>query len=585
MSLSNDQVIKAVKSPPNQSEVRQGVKQQSRLRVLTLPLGAADIDKETAWDEAKRNLASKLSVEKYNAIIKYYTFPLSIVNISKDMALDLFKVFDGRNAVFSNDYPNDRLKETANAMFADMDINGWIEEEGKKVLSNAPNTIVVIDKDQNGDPVLLAVTNERLEGYELDKKGNFKYIVFLHSEGVDENGVKWVKHGVYDDMNYNVVTQINGVFTNEVFPHSLGSCPARFFFDNPLINKHKFKRAIPFSPVVGVMGQWQTFDLFDFYQDHFAAFQVVQYADSGCDNDCTNGKIYHRAELDEDGIVTSEAWNEECSTCANKQLIGPGSSIGVQVSTDSTEQDTRDVFSFVSPDIAPLEYVGGKQKGRERFMKENVVGFSDAINNEAVNETQIKALVESRKKPLLFIKTFLQDLDVWIHESTVKLVYNAEMTRNSNYGTEWFILGVDEILKVIEQAKISGAQSTYIQNLNMLLISTEYKGDPNLTQYMLISADLEPNPYDSQQESRDKFKEGMMTAEDYYIKSNFTDLLGRFQRENGSIVNFGSELSYNDKINRIKQNLIFYTNQKLVKNEQESTDDEAQPTSVSDTGA
>ena len=73
MSLSNDQVIKAVKSPPNQSEVRQGVKQQSRLRVFTLPLGAVDIDKETAWDEAKRNLASKLSKQKYNQVL-YFSF-------------------------------------------------------------------------------------------------------------------------------------------------------------------------------------------------------------------------------------------------------------------------------------------------------------------------------------------------------------------------------------------------------------------------------------------------------------------------------------------------------------------------------
>ncbi len=584
MSLSNDQAIKAAQNPPNRSEVRKGTKQQSRLRLFTLPLGADDIDKETAWDEAKRNLASKLSVEKYNAILKYYTFPLSIVNISSDMALDLYKVFDGRNAVFSNDYPNDRLKESANAMFAEMNIHAWIEEEGKKVLSHAPNTVVVIDKDQNGDPVLLAVPNERLEGYELDKDGNFKYIVFLHSEGVDEYGKKWVKHGVYDDMNYNVVTQKDNVFTNEVFPHTLGACPARFFFDNPLISKHHFKRSIPFSPIVGVMGQWQTFDLFDFYQDHFAAFQVVQYADSGCDQGCDNGKIHYRAELDDDGIELQPAYWEECSTCANKQLIGPGTSVGIVVSTDSADQDTRDVFKFVAPEIAPLEYVGEKQKGRERFMKENVVGFSDAITNEAINETQIKALVESRKKPLLFIKTFLEDLDVWIHESTVKLVYNAEMTRNSNYGTEWFILTVDEILKVIEQAKISGAQSTYIQQLNMLLISTEYKGDPNLTQYMLISADLEPNPYDSQQEARDKYKEGMMTAEDYYIKSNFTDLLGQFQRENGSIVNWGSELTYDEKIKRIKQNLVFYTNQKLVKNEQ-STDDSTEPTSSSDSRA
>ena len=58
----------------------------------------------------------------------------------------------------------------------------------------------------------------------------------------------------------------------------------------------------------------------------------------------------------------------------------------------------------------------------------------------------------------------------------------------------------------------------------------------------------------------------MMTKEDQYIKYNFTDLLGRFERENGSIVMFGAELPYDQKIERIKETLLFYTNQKLESN-------------------
>jgi hypothetical protein len=74
----------------------------------------------------------------------------------------------------------------------------------------------------------------------------------------------------------------------------------------------------------------------------------------------------------------------------------------------------------------------------------------------------------------------------------------------------------------------------------------------------------------------------MITKEDYYIYSNFTELLGRFERENGSIVTFGNELPYATKIDRIKATLLFYTNQKLPQNEQ---DDNAQPIGASDQGA
>ena len=127
-------------------------------------------------------------------------------------------------------------------------------------------------------------------------------------------------------------------------------------------------------------------------------------------------------------------------------------------------------------------------------------------------------------------------------------------------------------------------QATYVEQLNRLAISTEYKSDPNLIQRMLISADLQPNPFETQLEVRALFAEGMMTPEDYYIHSNFTDLLGKFERENGSIVFFGSDMTYNKKIERIQKELLIYTNEKLTKNEQQN-DNEAEPSQSSDTGA
>jgi hypothetical protein len=278
MSLSKNQAIEVVKSPTNQSEVIKGRKYQSRLRVLTLPLGADDLGKETAWNELLNGLKSKLTTEKYNAIVRYFSYPMSISVMANDIALDLYKVFDGRNAVFSVEYPHDRIKEVAEPMLSALNIRNWIEKVGKEVLKNAPNTIVVIDKDSQGDPILLAVPNERLVSYKFVEgtESEFEYICFIHSSGVNEHGRKWTRYGVYDDEYYRVIVAVDGVYTEELEnPHTLGACPARFYYNHPLVNAMEFNRSIPFSPVRGVMMQWQIFDLFEYYQDHYAGFSKL----------------------------------------------------------------------------------------------------------------------------------------------------------------------------------------------------------------------------------------------------------------------------------------------------------------------
>ena len=585
MSLSDAEALKVVQSPSNQSEVKRGEQYQSKLRLLTLPMDLDDLGKETAWTGLLSNLKGKLTATSYSAITKYFEFPMSIVMMTNDMATDLYKVFDGRNAVFSVDYPNDRIKETASTVLSELAVRNWMERVGKKVLKCQPNTVVIIDKDEHGDPILLAVPNEKIKGYQFTSKGEFKYIVFVHSEGTDEQGNKWTKYGLYDDEFYRVYIETGGRYSLEIEnPHDLGSCPARFYFDNPLINKHKFNRSIPFSNVRGVMRQWMIIDLYEYYQDNVSAFQLTEGPDTGCDDEaCDNGRIYIDPDMDGDTVVSSGYYND-CKTCASKNLVGPGIHLGIEVDTDPSVQDTRGIFRFIAPEIPALEYTGIKQQARENRIKENTVGFSGAVTSTSVNEMQIKALVESRKKPLLDIKFYLDDLYKWIVTSTVKLVYNVDVIVNANFGTEFFILSPEEIQDLIIKSKTAGSQATYIEQLNKLLIATEYKGDPNLEKRMLIAKDVQPAPFKTQLEVRELLKEGMMTRDDYYIHSNFTDLLNEFELDNGSIVSFGTDMTYKAKINKIKRDILILTQEKLSKDEQEE-DITAEPTSISDSGA
>jgi hypothetical protein len=181
------------------------------------------------------------------------------------------------------------------------------------------------------------------------------------------------------------------------------------------------------------------------------------------------------------------------------------------------------------------------------------------------------------------ISSILSPLYVWIVETVHLLLYDTKVEVHANFGTEFLVLTSKDIMMLIQEAKKAGVQTSEIMELNKMLIQTKYKTDPNKVERMLISSDLEPSPFDTREEVEKKYKDRMITPEDYYQKLNFHDLIRRFEIENGSIVSFGSELTYEQKIKRIKDTLLFYTNQKLESNENDTTEQvEAGATGASD---
>ena len=562
MSLLSNQAIAAAMSPPNYQKVKKGEKYTSRLKILTEPFSSEEIQEQSAWNELTSYLRNTLTSEKYQAISKFFTFPLSAVNISNDILTDLFFVFHGKNAAFNIDYPNARFKDIAESVLSELGIRSWIEENGKKVLKCSPNAVVVIDLDDKGNPMLLNIPNNKLMGYEFKTDCSFDFVVFEHSRD-KENKIKRV--AVYDDEYYRVIDVENGRGTMVTEnAHNLGYCPAKFFFDKPLNEKYEFNRAVPLSSVTGVLSEWAIFEAFILYAHNYGAFPAIEYADSGCEQlGCEGGIIQSRLiSNDNDNPIYTQP--SECPSCAKKGFIGPGTAIGVSVSEDASVQDTRGILRFVVPDVTSLKHLGEYQDRKENFIKVSVAGYNNVTTKEAVNESQVKYLKESRLKPILDIKKHLEELYKWIAKTTVKLLYDVDIKVSANFGTEFFILTESDLLLLITAAKAAGVQSSEIAELNQVLIQTKYKNDPHKARRMLIAADVEPSPYDSRAEVKEKFSSGMISREDYFIKLNFIDLLAKFERENGDIVQFGSEIAYSKKIEKIKNTLLFYTNQMLI---------------------
>ena len=82
--------------------------------------------------------------------------------IFKGVLKDIYKVFDAQNSYFNVQHLNKSGKEQTTQMLNLLNVHKWIVDKGRKVLKNKPNSIVVIDKDGEGNPFLIFVDSSRL---------------------------------------------------------------------------------------------------------------------------------------------------------------------------------------------------------------------------------------------------------------------------------------------------------------------------------------------------------------------------------------------------------------------------------------
>jgi len=562
MLLSESQVLKIVKQKKKDSIYLMKA-YESRLKVMSEPMFFSELEQEVGWSEIKLAIRNSVTPAKYNRVLNFFSYPLAIVSIADDILGDLNRVFDGRNANFSIQYPNKRAEQSGSALLLKLEPRAYIEQIGRKVFKCKPQTIVVVDKDLLGVPYFVTVESEKLIGYELtENKKDFKYIIFDHSKGKDELG-EYKKIAFYDDEFYRVIEVRNHSYSLVLeTQHNLGYCPARWFVDEPLNTKDDIKRYAPLSSVLGSMSEWQQFHAYSYYAEHYGVFPVIEYAAPVCEDEyCTNGKVQYPLENGEMSTPT------DCKTCNANKFSGAGTAIKINPKIDNDENDVSGYFRFISPPTQNLEFEQQKQNKRENFIKVTVTGFNDVINKEAVNADQVRSVMEDRKKPLLKLSGICNRLHKWLVKTCIKLSLDVDVYCHANYGTEWFLLTESQIQELFVGAKTAGLPESEIDQIYKLLIETKYKGDPSTVRKLMIENNINPAPYSTLEECYKKLNQGVMTLEDLYIKANFVKFVSKFERENGSLVDFATDLSFEQKIE-----IIYNTFKNYVKDETKEND-------------
>ena len=578
--ITDTQAIEYLKSRHNISLISNGLRYESRLRVVTEAQFFEEVQNESGFLEMKGVVRNSLG-EKTDRAFNFATYPLPITAVTKDITHDVNRVFDGRDTNFKTFYNTSQEEKRGEKMLlelGDKSPRTFITEKGKVVLKNSPNSFIVVDKDEKGNPYPIFLYNKDIEGIQFDHvdKNKLEFIIFMHSK---EGNIK--NYAFYDADSYRIIQNNNGVYTVIVNnKHDFGYCPARPFLGICLNRKNEFNRWNPFAESLSFLIKWQLFYMYMEWAELGVIFPMTEIPKVGCKVEgCIDGSI---EVVKEGGITDIKA----CPSCSNKvkNLLGPGTVIEVPTARFEGELDDFGKVRFISPPTQNLELGQELQDKRLSMARLLITGFTKVMEKEAVNIEQVKSVMESARKPLLFMSDMLNDTYKWLTKTLLKGI-NIDANIQANFGTQWFLLGQEQIQKLFSDAKTMGMPESELSELFNLLVETKYKGNPELIARIKIENELNPAPFKTIEECYKMAEKGVMSQEDLSIKANLTALIQKFERENGSIVSFGNDamrnntMSFDDKINAILNILKTYvtnenTGQQITDEVNNGTDSE-----------
>lgn len=578
MVLNEIQAKDIIQSPKSRQEIESAKRVESQLRVFTEEMSKTEIESEPYWNDLKAIMKSR-SDKKFDRVMMFSRYPLPVVQISDSILNDFYKVFDGKNRYFNveGDRKIDRLED----WISEFRPAQWIEEYAKEVFKNKPLSFVVVDRDSEGVPYLIFIDSSRLiDAKYKEDSGQLDYIAFIHSVDTDESGNNLIRYAVYDDENYFVFEKYeNQDIYNKVVEvkHGIGHCPARSFIKEFSNTKNKFKRRVAFSASLSKLEDWTIFDIFRNYVDHYAPFPVTEAPKKTCPNpECQDGKVSNEIIINAGTGETKTVW-DTCTACGGEdggQHIYPGTHIGIKVQSDKSLNDGSGVFKMIFPETDKLKYVPEKLDDIEMEIRLKTVGINNVLNDEAVNELQVKGSFTTMESILLRTKSELDDLYCWIVKTVGHLFYkNVRLEVEANFGTEFYLISEDDLQKRFDNAKKIGLPMEELLMIYTQLIETKYKGNGTKIERQKMLLQLDPLPLYSTTDAFNLKDKGLIDDFDLTLKINFLNFITKFEAENAPITSFGFNLEPYQRIEKIKQTLNHYTNEK-IQSKSPSTGDE-----------
>lgn len=564
MALNLSEAKKLIDAPTKTVDIKQAVLHESKIRFhVECFLSPSDISRPvTEFLEWVNTLIPK---DKYAIFVSLFKFPTPIIELTESIFGELERVYEGRNPVHNYqftdpDYREDWEHYRTNVLH---EPHVW-RKDGWRTLKTAINSVVIIDVAQEQtterpEPYFFILNIENVIDYNL-VGDELEYIIFRQ----DDKRV-----AVYDDVSYRIfeVDELGKVIDQKPIVdnlHDLGYCPAKFFWNTPLTQVRKGVKKSPLSNQLSNLDWLLFFSISKRHLDLYAPYPIYSSYEADCDFEnvesgdfCDGGfirDVNKNYKIHRDGII------EQCPLCAKKRLAGVGSFIEIPVPIDKDSPDLREPVSITTIDSTSLSYNVDEVNRLTENVRNSVVGVGGNIQQtEAINDVQVAANFESRISILNNLKRNLEAIQLFTDATICKLRYGTDFISLSiSMGTEFYIYTAADLYGQYKLAKTNGASSSELNAINEQILITEHRNDPIQLQRMLILKQLEPYPHYTFDELMTLKENELLNKNLLNIKINFNTFIERFERENTNVIEFGSELEFNAKIDIIKKTLESY---------------------------
>jgi hypothetical protein len=500
--------------------------------------------------------------DKYRIFVSLFQFPTPTIKLTNTIFNELERVFDGKNpsnnyqftdTTYRDDwewYKQEKLHEPA----------VW-RKKGWDAVKTAINSILIVDlpQEQSGEypePYFYFLDIENVIDYSY-KNGKIEWIIFKQPGN---------KIAAFDDTYYRVF-QLNkkGEVISEPVEteHALSFCPARFFWSTELNQKSPDLKKSPLSPQLANLDWLLFFSISKRHLDLYAPYPIYSSYEADCDFEnnetgdyCDGGYLRdsnNQYKVHRDGTVS------QCPVCAEKRLAGVGSFIEVPVPTKD-EPDLRNPVNITTIDKSSLDYNVEEVKRLSEDIFTSVVGFGgDTQQKQSINEMQVAANFESKTSVLNNLKGNFEAARKFVDDTCCILRYGENFLSSSiSMGTEFYIYSVDDLYAQFDKAKKNGGSDAELDAISEQIITTEYRNNPTQMQRMLILKQLEPYRHYTFDELMRLQEKTLLNKDLLQIKINFSTFVDRFERENTNIIEFGSQLEFDKKINIITEKFKEY---------------------------
>lgn len=580
--VSEQEIRERLERRPKDGAILKAIRHQDRLKfhiceTVQMRYSAA----ETDFMALVKNLLTEQKFETFRTLFRY---PIVSSPVCDLVFKKLSRIFDGQNPTF--DYLFYDSTDTADweaYRFKVLNEPEVWEEKAWNYFKTEINSILVCDlpTEQKGDkpePYFYWVRIEDVIDFEAESDGQMKHVIFKSYAGEDEKGRRRYNVVVLDDKSYRVYDErilqfstaenegLPKPFVNN--PHDLGYCPAHWFWSDAIdLTEPDVKK----SPLTG---QLERLDWFAFsatsgkHLSLYAKYPIYSGYEEECDYADPNSgvKCDHGYLRDKDGVwlIDHNGNREKCPKCGKNPLDGAGNFVTVPVPgkdwAGNEIPDMRNPIQMLSADVNCLKFNSEDERKQADLIINSVVGNDEnLINEEAVNEKQVDAGFESQTNVLYRLKKGWEKIQKWVDATCCRLRYgNGFIDCNINYGTRFFLQSVADLWKNYENAKKQGASEAMLDAIYDQIIVTEYRTNPQQMRRMRILGDLEPYRHSTREEVLNLFKEGVIDESTLKMKTLFSDLVKRFERENISVLEFGEGIPYDQKIAKIAETMKGY---------------------------